>query len=112
MNKIDVIQTAIQADWGSMRIRTAPVTVANGRTIRIAAVGVSDLGEPFANSSSLHLRWELRSCGSLAYWDELHGSKRSKYSWERFLSLQNESGEVNSYHVFQFNLSSFRVKIL
>ncbi|XP_016903284.2 nuclear pore complex protein GP210 isoform X1 [Cucumis melo] len=93
VNKIDIIRTAIRADRGSMRLRTAPVTVANGRTIRMAAVGVSDLGEPFANSSSLHLRWELNRCESLAYWDELYGLKRSKYSWERFLTLQNESGE-------------------
>ncbi|XP_022934341.1 nuclear pore complex protein GP210 isoform X2 [Cucurbita moschata] len=92
-NKIDVIRTAILVDGGSVRHRAAPVTVANGRTIRIAAVGVSDLGEPFANSSSLHLRWELSSCGSLAYWDERYDSKRSKYSWERFLRLRNESGE-------------------
>lgn len=103
MNKLEVIQTAIRADWGSTRIRAAPVTVANGRTIRIAAVGVSDSGEPFANSSSLHLRWELSGCGSLAYWYELYGSKRPKYSWERFLSLQNESGEVKSYLMFQHN---------
>lgn len=101
MNKIDIIRTAIRADRGSMRLCAAPVTVANGRTIRIAAVGVSDLGEPFANSSSLHLRWELSSCESLAYWDELYGLKRSKYSWERFLTLQNESGEVKSYIIFQ-----------
>lgn len=94
MNKIDIIRTAIRADRASMRLRTAPVTVANGRTIRMAAVGVSDLGEPFANSSSLHLRWELNRCESLAYWDEMYGLKMSKYSWERFLILQNESGEV------------------
>ncbi|XP_022152143.1 nuclear pore complex protein GP210 isoform X1 [Momordica charantia] len=93
VNKIDIIRAAVQADWGSTRYHAASATVANGRTIRIAAVGISDLGEPFANSSSLHLRWELSSCGSLAYWDELYGSKRSKYGWERFLSLQNESGE-------------------
>lgn len=68
--------------------------MANGQTIRIAAVGISDTGEAFANSSSLCLGWELSSCEGLAYLDDAYGSERSKSSWERFLVLHNESGLV------------------
>ncbi|KAK4603548.1 hypothetical protein RGQ29_012174 [Quercus rubra] len=92
VNERNVIQAAIQADRSSGRIRVTPVTVANGRTVRIAAVGISNTGEPFANSSSLCLRWELSSCDGLAYWDDAFDSVRLKCSWERFLVLQNESG--------------------
>ncbi|KAK6256416.1 hypothetical protein SCA6_017721 [Theobroma cacao] len=59
----------------------------------MAAVSISTSGEPFANSSSLCLKWELGNCDSLAYWDYAHDSESSKKSsWERFLVLQNESG--------------------
>lgn len=68
--------------------------MANERTIRIAAVGISSSGEAFANSSSLYLRWKLSGCDGLAYWDDEHDSEMSKYSWERFLGLQNETGQV------------------
>ena len=94
VNEHNVIRTAIQADRSSGRIRVTPVTVANGRTVRIAAVGLSNTGEAFANSSSLCLRWELSSCDGLAYWDDALDSVRSKCSWERFLVLQNEPGVV------------------
>ncbi|KAF5479668.1 hypothetical protein F2P56_000470 [Juglans regia] len=92
VNKINALRAAIQADRNSGRIRVAPITVANGRTIRIAAVGISNSGEAFANSSSLCLRWELNGCDGLAYWDDDFDSDRSKCSWERFLVLQNEPG--------------------
>ncbi|KAL5860539.1 hypothetical protein ACOSQ4_001835 [Xanthoceras sorbifolium] len=92
VNKREVIQTANQADRGPGRIRVTPITVANGQTIRIAAVGISNTGEAFANSSSLCMSWELGSCEGLAYLDDAYGSQRSKSSWERFLVLQNESG--------------------
>lgn len=94
VNKINAIRAAIQADRNSGRIQVAPITVANGRTIRIAAVGISNSGEAFANSSSLCLRWELHGCDGLAYWDDDFDSDRSKCSWERFLVLQNEPGLV------------------
>lgn len=94
VNERKVIQTAAQADRSPGRIRVTPVTVANGQTIRIAAVGISSSGEAFANSSSLCLRWELSSCDGLAYWDDAYGSQKSASSWERFLVLQNESGLV------------------
>ncbi|KAJ0052503.1 hypothetical protein Pint_02808 [Pistacia integerrima] len=92
VNEREVIRTASQADRSPGRIRVTPVTVANGQTIRIAAVGISNFGKAFANSSSLCLRWELSSCDRLAYWDDTYGSMRSESSWERFLVLQNESG--------------------
>lgn len=94
MNEHKVIQTAAQADRSPGRIRVTPVTVANGQTIRIAAVGISSSGEAFANSSSLCLGWELSNCDGLAYWDDAYGSQKSASSWERFLVLQNESGLV------------------
>ncbi|EXC20346.1 hypothetical protein L484_020567 [Morus notabilis] len=88
VNELEAIRTAIQADRSLGRLRVTPITVANGRTIRLAAVSISNTGEAFANSSSLYLNWELSSCDGLAYWDDTG----AKYSWERFLRLQNESG--------------------
>lgn len=82
------------ADRSIEQIHASPLTVANGQTIRIAAVGIGISGEAFANSSSLSLKWELTGCEGLAYWDNAYESKRAKCSWERFLVLQNESGQV------------------
>lgn len=93
VNEREIIRAAAQADRSSGRLRNAPVTVANGRTIRISAAGISDAGEAFANSSSLSLRWELSSCEGLAYWDYAFDVVKSN-NWERFLILQNESGLV------------------
>ncbi|KAJ7974628.1 Nuclear pore complex protein [Quillaja saponaria] len=92
VNKHDVIWAAIQASRGSGRLRDTPVTVANERTIRISAVGISDSGEAFANSSALCLRWELSSCEGLLYWHEAYNTVKS-ITWERFLVLRNESGQ-------------------
>ncbi|TYI63709.1 hypothetical protein E1A91_D09G035200v1 [Gossypium mustelinum] len=93
VNNRDVIRTAIQADRSPGQIQVTPVTVANGRTIRVAAVSISTTGEPFANSSSLCLKWELGSCDSLAYWNHAYDSENyNTSSWERFLVLRNESG--------------------
>ena len=94
VNKLDSIQTAIQADRGPGRIRSVPITVANGRTIRVSAVGISDTGKAFANSSSFHLRWELNNCDDLAFWDDADKFRMSKSSWERYLALKNASGLV------------------
>lgn len=68
--------------------------MANGRTIRIAAVGISHSGKAFANSSSLCLKWELSNCDGLAFWEDSNGLVGSGSCWERFLVLQNESGLV------------------
>ncbi|KAL2335736.1 hypothetical protein Fmac_016949 [Flemingia macrophylla] len=91
VNERRIIKAAVQAERRSGRLRDTPVIVANGRTIRISAVGISDSGEAYANSSSLSLRWELGSSEALAYWDYAFDIVKSN-SWERFLVLQNESG--------------------
>uniref|UniRef100_A0A2P2KNT8 Uncharacterized protein MANES_17G112100 n=1 Tax=Rhizophora mucronata TaxID=61149 RepID=A0A2P2KNT8_RHIMU len=93
VNKYDAIRAGMLADRGLEKIRVTPITVANGRTVRVAAVGVDASAEVFANSSSLSLKWELSSCERLAYWDDSCESKRSRSCWERFLVLQNDSGE-------------------
>ncbi|KAJ8750145.1 hypothetical protein K2173_014060 [Erythroxylum novogranatense] len=93
VNKLDVIRAATLADCGTEHIRVTPITVANGRTIRIAAVGIDTSGEAFANSSSISMKWELIGCEGLAHWDHENESKTSKYNWERFLVLQNDSGQ-------------------
>ncbi|KAL4333569.1 hypothetical protein GQ457_07G002330 [Hibiscus cannabinus] len=89
VNDRGVIQTAIQADRSPGQIQVTPVTVANGQTIRVAAVSISTNGEPFANASSLC----LGDCDSLAYWNHSFDSENyNKSSWERFRVLQNEPG--------------------
>ncbi|XP_012837561.1 PREDICTED: nuclear pore complex protein GP210-like [Erythranthe guttata] len=80
LNALPVIWSARGAE------RTA--TVANGREIRISAVGISNFDIAFANSSSFTLRWELSGCEGLATFDDSKGYS----SWERFLKLQNTSG--------------------
>ncbi|KAF2308465.1 hypothetical protein GH714_009821 [Hevea brasiliensis] len=92
LNRHEAIRNAALADRSKGKIQVNSITVANGRTIRIAAVSIDSSGETFANSSSLALKWELSSCEGLAYWDA-DEAKLSKSSWERFLVLQNESGE-------------------
>ncbi|XP_048503398.1 nuclear pore complex protein GP210 isoform X3 [Beta vulgaris subsp. vulgaris] len=93
VNKLDIIQNAIQADRNPGRIRSMPISVANGQTIRVSAVGISNSGHAFANSSSIPLRWELNNCQELASWDEAYNSQMSLSSWERFLRLENASGQ-------------------
>lgn len=68
--------------------------MANGRTIRVAAVSIASSGEVFANSSSLGLRWELSNCDELAYWYDNDVLERAQSGWERFLVLRNGSGLV------------------
>ncbi|KAJ9135376.1 hypothetical protein P3X46_032567 [Hevea brasiliensis] len=92
LNRHEAIRNAALADRSKGKIQLNSITVANGRTIRIAAVSIDSSGETFANSSSLALKWELSSCEGLAYWDA-DEAKLSKSSWESFLVLQNESGE-------------------
>ncbi|XP_043725573.1 nuclear pore complex protein GP210 [Telopea speciosissima] len=92
VNAPDVVRSAVQADRSPGRIQLTPITVANGCTIRLAAVGVHSSGKAFANSSSLYLKWELLDCDKLAYWDDANALEQSRASWERFLALQNASG--------------------
>ncbi|XP_039691001.1 nuclear pore complex protein GP210 isoform X3 [Medicago truncatula] len=91
VNEHEIIRAAAHAERSSRRLRDTPITVANGRTIRISAAGISASGEAFANSSSLSLKWELSSCEELAYWDYAFDIVKSN-DWERFLVLRNESG--------------------
>ncbi|KAL8139518.1 hypothetical protein V2J09_005539 [Rumex salicifolius] len=92
VNAIDVIKSATQIDHTSGHIRSMPITVANERTIRLSAVGLSSSAKAFANSSSLTVSWELNNCNDLAFWDEAYYMTVSKSSWERFLVLKNASG--------------------
>ncbi|XP_057770260.1 nuclear pore complex protein GP210 [Salvia miltiorrhiza] len=85
------IQSAARAERLPGRIRASPIKVANGRRIRASAVGLSDSGKPFANSSSIFLSWELAECEGLALLDDTESSAVYS-SWERFLILQNTSG--------------------
>ncbi|OVA20622.1 Bacterial Ig-like [Macleaya cordata] len=91
VNTPELIWSAAQADRTPGRIRATPIIVANGCTIRVAAVGLHSSGKAFANSSSLFLNWELSSCDGLAYWNA-SAVEKSRTSWERFLILQNASG--------------------
>ncbi|MQL88338.1 hypothetical protein Taro_020894, partial [Colocasia esculenta] len=92
VNTFDAISSSMQAAHGPGKVRISPVIVANGCKIRIAAVGVHASGRPFANSSSLCLRWELNGCQGLAYWVDAGTSEKSATNWERFLILENASG--------------------
>lgn len=85
------IQSAALAERLPGRIRASPIKVANGRRIRVSAVGLSDSGKAFANSSSVFLSWELAECEGLALLDDTDSSAVYS-SWERFLILQNTSG--------------------
>ncbi|KAG1358954.1 hypothetical protein COCNU_08G004000 [Cocos nucifera] len=91
-NMLDTIEAASNADRGPGRLRTAPVIVSNGCTIRLAAVGIHKTRRAFANSSSLCLRWELSGCKDLAHWSDTNSLERSEATWERFLVLHNASG--------------------
>ncbi|XP_020590904.1 LOW QUALITY PROTEIN: nuclear pore complex protein GP210 [Phalaenopsis equestris] len=92
-NTLDVIETAANADRGTGHVRSTPIIVAYGCTIRIAAVGLHITKKVFANSSSLCLSWELVGCNDLAYWRDIESCKRSiDNNWERFLVLNKTSG--------------------
>ncbi|XP_026442426.1 nuclear pore complex protein GP210-like isoform X1 [Papaver somniferum] len=93
VNTPELISSAAQDDRTPDRIRATPITVANGCTIRVAAVGLHSSGKAFVNSSSLGLNWEMSSCDGLALWDAITVERyRTTSSWERFLVLQNSSG--------------------
>ncbi|KAL3526095.1 hypothetical protein ACH5RR_014467 [Cinchona calisaya] len=92
VNSPEVIQSATKADRIQGRIRATPITVANGRTVRLSAVSIGDTGKPFGNSSSLQLNWELINCDGLAFWDDAYILAKTKSIWERYLVLQSSSG--------------------
>lgn len=91
-NTLDAIQSSIHAVRGPGNVHNSFISVANGHTIRVAAVGIHNSGRPFANSSSMYLNWDLIGCDYLSHWDENANVANSVTSWERFLSLHNESG--------------------
>ncbi|CAB4275364.1 unnamed protein product [Prunus armeniaca] len=111
VNEREVRRTAIQADCSSGRIRGTPVIVANGRTIRLAAIGISISGEAFANSSSLYLRWELISCNEMANWDDADNLERSEHGWERLTKFMSRAltQEVRPHQLNLF-LDAYDVK--
>ncbi|KAH9331454.1 hypothetical protein KI387_003562, partial [Taxus chinensis] len=94
-NTLALIRATSQADRAAGCIRVTPVIVTNGRTIRVAAVGIHQSGRPFANSSSLFLKWALTGCEELAFWVSVKNGEKEmeSRSWERFLVLHNESGQ-------------------
>ncbi|XP_073140167.1 nuclear pore complex protein GP210 [Henckelia pumila] len=93
MNAPQILQSAAQANRTPVGTRVSPVTVANGRRIRVSSVGISDCKKAFANSSSLNLRWELIGCQGMVLMDDAYSSSTAKSSWERFFILQNTSGQ-------------------
>lgn len=94
VNRPDLIWSATQADRGPGRLHISPITVANACTIRVSAVGIHNSGKAFTNASSLRLKWELSHCDDLAYWKDNGSLERSVSTWERFLVLQNATGQV------------------
>lgn len=94
-NTLAIIRATSEADHFADHVRVTPITVTNGRTIRVAAVGIHHSGNPFANSSTFLLNWELSGCEQLAYWDtdDKVGRKTEAGSWERLLVLRNVSGQ-------------------
>ncbi|CAA0820165.1 Nuclear pore complex protein GP210 [Striga hermonthica] len=91
LNALPAIKSAAQAERSIEGLRVSPITVANGRKIRVSAVGLGNSGKAFANSSSLRLSWQLTECEMLAFFEEQYGPTTYS-SWERFLILQNASG--------------------
>ncbi|XP_062193278.1 nuclear pore complex protein GP210 [Phragmites australis] len=92
-NRIDILEAASKGDRGPDRLQTSPVVISNGRSIRLAAVGIHENGRFFANSSSLCLKWEVTGCEGLAYFDEVNAAEMlDESAWERFLVLQNSTG--------------------
>lgn len=108
LNAPQILQSAVQANRTPVGIRVSPITVANGRRIRVSSVGISDSGKPFANSSSLDLRWELMGCQGMVLMDDAYSSSTAKSSWERFLILQNTSGECTIHATVVSFIDSIR----
>ncbi|KAJ3682423.1 hypothetical protein LUZ60_014996 [Juncus effusus] len=93
-NTFDVIEATSKAERNSERVQTNPIVVSNGQNIRLAAVGLHANGKSFANSSSLSLNWKLIGCEGLAFWDKDKNVLSFETStWERFLTLQNSTGQ-------------------
>jgi nuclear pore complex protein Nup210 len=94
------LEAAGKVDRGLDRLQSSPVVIANGRIVRLAAVGIHGNGRFFANSSSLYLKWQDTGCEGLAYFDEAKGAEMlDNSSWEKFLVLQNSTGSVSIVHI-------------
>ncbi|TVU10546.1 hypothetical protein EJB05_44087, partial [Eragrostis curvula] len=92
-NRLDILEAASKVDRGPDRLQSSPVVISNGRSIRLAAVGIHGNGNCFANSSSLRLKWQVTGCEGLAYFDEAKAvGMLDESAWERFLVLQNSTG--------------------
>eukprot|EP00897_Mesotaenium_endlicherianum_P004984 jgi/Mesen1/4513/ME000023S03889 len=74
VDQSDGCHSAIAASAGAERStdrrHLAPLTVINGRHIRVAAVALNAADRPFANASSLALSWQLEAIDHLARWGQ------------------------------------------
>lgn len=94
-NSLLLIKSAAQVERDANRRHVTPITVVNGRTIRVAAVALHGSGRPFANASSMNVRWDLVGCNDLADWAvESSDSNNDLSGWERNLVLGHVTGEV------------------
>jgi nuclear pore complex protein Nup210 len=102
-NSLSQIREAAQVERDSSRRHMTPVTVINGRVIRVAAVALYN-SRPFANSSSLIVNWKLLGCDNLAEWEAPESSEKVNYldGWEQKLVLANVAGKVCCFFFFLF----------
>ncbi|KAI5054712.1 hypothetical protein GOP47_0029857 [Adiantum capillus-veneris] len=89
------IKLSAQAHRDRNRVHLSPVTVANGRSLRVAAVALDGNGSPFANASSLPVDWMLVDCLGLAYWEGHPPSEAfiDNGSLEENIILKENSGQ-------------------
>ncbi|CAK9273031.1 unnamed protein product [Sphagnum jensenii] len=93
-NSLSQIREAAQVERDSSHCHMTPVTVINGRVIRVAAVALYN-SRPFADSSSLIVNWKLLGCDNLAKWEAPESSEKVNYldGWEQKLVLANVAGK-------------------
>jgi nuclear pore complex protein Nup210 len=105
-NSLSQIREAAQVERDSSRCHMTPVTVINGRVIRVAAVALYN-SRPFADSSSLIVNWKLLGCDNLAKWEAPESSEKVNYldGWEQKLVLGNVAGKVCCFFFFLFLFS-------
>jgi nuclear pore complex protein Nup210 len=105
-NSLSQIREAAQVERDSSRRHMTPVTVINGRVIRVAAVALYN-SRPFADSSSLIVNWKLLGCDNLAKWEAPESSEKVNYldGWEQKLVLGNVAGKVCCFFFFLFLFS-------
>lgn len=94
-NQLSRIKASAQAERDQNHLHNTPITVVNGRTLRIAAVALDATGSPFANASSLPLKWILSNCKGLAYWEGYDTSQThiEGGQWEQKLVLSDTAGQ-------------------